>query len=164
MKWTFMADGETAQELSARLCRPLCMILRANRLFSDSWLLPGMEIAVPDEAFCETDRFPCPVLALAFPAFAREAAVFYDEEDLRLTAKRLGIPIRVIYALLGISGGKPPAGLKCLLPVPPSGSQIRTALPGNVIGDFALSGNVEAVRALNAIWGNVYPGMKILTV
>lgn len=72
MRMDVVQDGETLQMLSARLAVPGCMILRANRLFSPAWLLPGREIAVPDGAFCLTDEFLCPVAALNMPA--REGA------------------------------------------------------------------------------------------
>lgn len=63
-----MREGETLGQLSARLGVPGCMILRANRLFSAAWLLPGREIVVPGDDFCLADDFPCPVGALHRPA------------------------------------------------------------------------------------------------
>lgn len=61
-------EGETLDALSARLGVPGCMLLRANRLYSPAWLLPGRVIWVPDGQFCLTDSFPCPVEALDRPA------------------------------------------------------------------------------------------------
>ncbi len=61
-------DGETLDQLALRLGVPGCMILRANRLFSPAWLLPGREIDVPDPLFCLTDGGECPVAALMRPA------------------------------------------------------------------------------------------------
>lgn len=72
MRTDTVRDGESLQTLSARLGVPGCMILRANRLFSPAWLLPGREIEVPEGAFCLTDEFLCPVAALNTPA--REGA------------------------------------------------------------------------------------------
>ena len=48
MKTTIIREGETLGMLSARLGVPGCMILRANGLFSEAWLLPGRHIDVPD--------------------------------------------------------------------------------------------------------------------
>lgn len=61
-------DGETLDALSLRLGVPGCMILRANRVFSPAWLLPGREIDVPDPLFCLLDDGECPVAALMRPA------------------------------------------------------------------------------------------------
>ncbi len=60
-------EGEGLDALSARLGVPGCMLLRANRLFSPAWLLPGREIEVPDGDFCRYDDYPCPVGALYRP-------------------------------------------------------------------------------------------------
>lgn len=63
-----VGDHETLSALSARLGVPGCMLLRANRVFSPAWLLPGREIDVPDALFCLMDDGPCPVAALMRPA------------------------------------------------------------------------------------------------
>ena len=54
MKTTIIREGETLGMLSARLGVPGCMILRANGLFSEAWLLPGRHIDVPDADYCVT--------------------------------------------------------------------------------------------------------------
>ena len=59
-----MREGEGLDALSARLGVPGCMLLRANRLFSTAWLLPGRVIRVPEGDFCRTDDFICPAQAL----------------------------------------------------------------------------------------------------
>lgn len=61
-------ENETVQALSARLGVPGCMLMRANRIFSPSWLLPGREIDVPEGDFCLTDDALCPLRALKNPA------------------------------------------------------------------------------------------------
>ncbi|MEF9974729.1 MAG: LysM peptidoglycan-binding domain-containing protein [Clostridia bacterium] len=61
-------EGESLAHLSLRAQVPLCMLLRANRLYSPAWLLPGRELFVPTGDFCATDTFPCPVSALHTPA------------------------------------------------------------------------------------------------
>ena len=70
MKTTVIRESDTPASLSARLGVPYCRLLRANGLFSGAWLLPGREIAVPEETFCQTAAFPCPVLSLRAPARA----------------------------------------------------------------------------------------------
>lgn len=68
MRWDYVYEGESLNELSARLGVPGCMLLRANRIYSEAWLLPGRWIAVPDGDFCLWDRGICPVQALKMPA------------------------------------------------------------------------------------------------
>ena len=68
MRRDWVLEDETLSALSARLGLPGCMILRANRIFSEAWLLPGREIDVPDPLFCLTDEGQCPVAALMRPA------------------------------------------------------------------------------------------------
>ena len=69
---TVILEGETLDQLSARLGVPGCMLLRANRLFSAAWLMPGREIVVPEDTFCHDDDFPCPVGALNRPSCVQE--------------------------------------------------------------------------------------------
>ena len=64
--------GETLAALSARFDLPGCMILRANRVFTEAWLTPGREISIPDRDFCAADDFPCPYRALQYTAKERE--------------------------------------------------------------------------------------------
>lgn len=64
MKKDVVLEFESLEDLSGRLNVPGCMLLRANRLYSAAWLLPGREIDVPEAGFCETDSFECPVTAL----------------------------------------------------------------------------------------------------
>lgn len=68
MRQDRVGDNETLDMLSLRLGVPGCMLLRANRVFSEAWLLPGREIDVPEGEFCLWDDFICPVLALHRPA------------------------------------------------------------------------------------------------
>lgn len=64
MKEDVVREGEGLDALSARLHVPGCMLLRANRLYSPAWLLPGRVIRVPEGDFCRRDDFPCPAEAL----------------------------------------------------------------------------------------------------
>ena len=68
MRWDLVYEGETLSDLSARLGVPACMLMRANRLFSEAWLLPGREILVPDLDFCDWDEGICPREAVGMPA------------------------------------------------------------------------------------------------
>ena len=68
MRMDIVGDSESLGALSARLGVPGCMILRANRVFCEAWLLPGQRIAVPDPQFCLADAGQCPVAALMRPA------------------------------------------------------------------------------------------------
>lgn len=61
MAWTTIRVGETPEALSARLRRPVCMLLRANRLYSTAWLLPGRALLIPPPDFCDSDVGVCPV-------------------------------------------------------------------------------------------------------
>ncbi len=63
MRWDLVYEGETLSDLSARLRVPGCMLMRANRIYSEAWLLPGREIAVPDMDFCLRDSGVCPAEA-----------------------------------------------------------------------------------------------------
>jgi hypothetical protein len=44
------------------------MLMRVNRIWSEAWLLPGREIAVPDLDFCDWDEGACPREAVNMPA------------------------------------------------------------------------------------------------
>ncbi len=68
MREDVVNPGEGLDALAARLGVPACMLLRANRLFSPAWLMPGRVIRVPAGDFCRTDDFVCPVEALDRPA------------------------------------------------------------------------------------------------
>lgn len=68
MRWDFVYEGETLSDLSARLRVPGCMLMRANRLYSEAWLLPGREIVVPDLDFCRRGGGSCPRQAFRTPA------------------------------------------------------------------------------------------------
>ncbi len=64
MREDVVREGEGLDALSARLRVPGCMLLRANRVFSPAWLMPGRVIRVPEGDFCRVDDFPCPAEAL----------------------------------------------------------------------------------------------------
>ena len=150
MAKTRVTDGETPQSLSARVCRPLCMILRANRLFSTSWLLPGREIDVPDAGFCETDSFPCPSAAVRLPAVERRM-YFRRQGESRLEAARASrVPLRLI-----------PEERAFLTADAAGARRIYTVLPGDTVR--ALCRDEALFRSINSLTGPLYPGMKVLT-
>lgn len=68
MAFAVIGARETPQQLSARLGRPVCMLLRANGLYSQQWLLPGRRIFVPERDFCARDAGPCPLRMMKIPA------------------------------------------------------------------------------------------------
>ena len=63
-----IGQNESPEQLSARLNRPVCMLLRANRLYSTQWLLPGRQIVLPEADFCRCDSGLCPLKAMQIPA------------------------------------------------------------------------------------------------
>ena len=75
MRRDLVYEGESLGDLSARLGVPACMLMRANRLFSEAWLLPGREIVVPDRDFCWWDTGRCPLRALKTPARQAEERI-----------------------------------------------------------------------------------------
>ena len=68
MAYAYIGQQETPEQLSARLGRPICMLLRANRLCSTAWLLPGRQIIVPADDFCRRDAGACPMQLLHIPS------------------------------------------------------------------------------------------------
>ena len=78
MRWDSVYEGETLNGLSARLNVPSCMLMRANRLYSSAWLLPGRRILVPDRDFCWWDTGLCPRKAMLIPAVLTEGK--YEED------------------------------------------------------------------------------------
>ncbi len=68
MRWDYVYEGENLSELSVRLQVPACMLMRANRIYSEAWLLPGRQIMVPEKDFCWWDQGICPVKAMSSTA------------------------------------------------------------------------------------------------
>lgn len=146
---TVVAPNETPALLSARVGVPVCAILRANRLFSPAWLLPGREIDVPD--VCAPMDFPCPALAVRIPAHT--CRLFYGAA--KEIACASGLPLR---AVLAHAGRRVPWDVPLALALPEIDARwrLRTILPGEAP---ALT---PSERAVNALWGAAYPGMKML--
>ena len=146
MRKTVVRDGETAQALAQRVHRPLCMLLRANRVFSGAWFLPGREIEVPSGDFCGTSDFPCPSRVARLPAVEKRLYLARAGETREEIARACGVPARMI-----------PAGQRALcLPVCPDGWRIRTVKPGESVSD-------PYIRAVNGLSDKVLPGTRILS-
>ena len=134
MLWDRVRAGETLNMLSARLGRPACMIMRANRLISPAWLLPGREIIVPPEDFCAWDAGECPNRFFRCPARearTRTRCLTRPGERAQELARRCGLPERLVLLALG---GRRLDGVRELrLPAPPPGARIVTVLPGQTV-------------------------------
>lgn len=115
MKTTRIREGENLAMLSARLGVPGCMILRANGLFSEAWLLPGRLIEAPEKGYCAQAETPCPVRALgeeAMPVRPGDAWTLTRAEEAVSLARRLN---------------RPAGSLRLLLPLPerlPEGAEV----------------------------------------
>ena len=145
MSKTVVREGETARELALRVNRPLCMLLRANQVFSGAWLLPGREIEVPDGDFCGRCTFPCPARAVKNPAVEQRLYLARAGETGAEIARACSVPERLV------SGN----GRALRLPVCPDGWRIHTVKPGERVSD-------PYIRALNGLTGIAYPGTRIL--
>ena len=143
---TVVLEGETAWALARRVDRPLCMLLRANRLFSGAWLLPGREIEVPRGDFCRTSRFPCPARAARLPAVEQRLYLARSGETREEIARACGVPARMIAG----------SNRALRLTVCPDGWRIHTVKPGEYVND-------ARVRAVNGLFGDIFPGTQILT-
>ena len=166
MERTRVLEGETAAALSARLGRPICMILRASRLYSVAWLMPGREIAVPALSFCRTDSFCCPAYALTrCPADASERLRYTvgSGDRVRGIACALGMPERLFYLAAGRAAGELPSGTQLALPIIAAGEIVHVGHTDTMRSLCAAHGADEAsVRSLNKLWGPLLPGMRLL--
>lgn len=154
--------GESPEMLSARVGRPLCAILRANKLYSAAWLMPDMLINVPDMQFCARDAFACPVKALRAPAVHMRAYAMGEGESAHMAARALGVTPRIIYALAGASGEPIRRNTALTLPEVPSDYSVITVMPLDTFETLCAGEDEVKLRTLNAVWGHIYPGMKLL--
>lgn len=148
MAYAVIGQNETPEQLAARVGRPLCMLLRANRLYSEAWLLPGREIIVPQVDFCQKDAGVCPLRALEIPAerFAE-----------RSPAEQLEIPARL--RMWSDAHGR------AMLPEWRAGGRMLTIRPCETMAQFAVrAGRSEAeIRRINRYYGRPVPGMQLLS-
>ncbi len=164
MLWDRVRAGETLNMLSARLNRPACMIMRANRLASPAWLLPGREIIVPPEDYCMWDAGECPNRFFGCPA--REARprirhVPRPGERASDIARRYGLPERLV---LLAAGGRVTPGRALELPEPPPRARIVTVLPGQTVESICLRYRMspERLALINSLSAPLLPGMRVL--
>jgi len=158
---TVIRAGESPEELSERLNVPVCMLLRANGLFSPAWLLEGREIHVPDGEYCLHAEFPCPALLMRIPAAERACLIIRKDDSAGDIASLLSVPVRVVLACAGEKDLKNSEGRVLDVPLPPEGSRICTVQPGDTFASFS-RGREMYLRSVNALWGPLYPGMKVL--
>lgn len=165
MLWDRVRAGETLNMLSARLGRPACMIMRANRLISPAWLLPGREIIVPPEDFCAWDAGECPNRFFRCPARearTRTRCLTRPGERAQELARRCGLPERLVLLALG---GRRLDGVRELrLPAPPPGARIVTVLPGQTVESICIRYGMapERFALINSLSAPVLPGMRVL--
>jgi len=165
MRGDVVREGETLSSLSARLGVPGCMLLRANRLHSPAWLLPGREIAVPEGDFCRWDGFRCPAESLRCAAGAqRRTAAVARGDTARDIARRYGLTERLVLLAAGSPSGGLPEGIALRLPVAPPGCARVIALPGETAASVARKYGIaeSRLRQLNALWGALWPGTQLL--
>ncbi len=167
MRWDVVREGESLSMLSIRLGRPGCMLMRANRIYSPAWLLPGREIAVPEPDFCLWDSFRCPAQAVQCPAVERrreaERVIGLGDSALSL-ARETGLTERMVYRAARRARGDLPLGLRIRLPLPPENCVCVNAAPGERIEELArrYGAQVYEIRQLNDFWGPILPGMRLL--
>ncbi|MDO4357887.1 MAG: hypothetical protein Q4E13_15400 [Clostridia bacterium] len=145
MNWAIIGEGESPGELSARLRRPICVLLRANRLYSTAWLLPGRELFVPEADFCGRDVGPCPLRMVEISAerFAQGICPGMPER-LQLWSRTHGGRILPEWA------GQPDGAALTLRPFE------------SVAGLAKRGGSDEAtVRRWNRYYGGACPGVQL---
>lgn len=168
MLWDRVRAGETLNMLAARLDRPACMIMRANRLSSPAWLLPGREIIVPPRDFCAWDAGECPRAFFSCPAQEGGAHIRHSVragERVGDVARRYGLPERLVLLACGPSaGGALPPGRTLTLPLPPPGAELITVMPGQSVESLCLRCGMSRERfaLINSLSAPLYPGMRVL--
>ena len=165
MLWDRVRAGETLNMLSARLNRPACMIMRANRLTSPAWLLPGREIIVPPEDYCMWDAGECPNRFFRCPARderPRLRHVLRPGERAQDVARRYGLPERLVLLAAGTRALSP--GRAIYLPAPPAGAHIVTVMPGQTVESICLAHRMtpERFALINSLSAPLMPGMRVL--
>jgi len=160
-------ENETLGALSARLGVPLCMLMRANRLASAAWLLPGREIAVPEGDFCEKDSFPCPKRLVQAVAKGKETEVFIAEagDTIGSAARTLGTTKRLLLMTRG-RGGELKEGERILIEREKCQKRIGSVLPGETAeafcGRMGCTDEKEILRLNDVENGQLWPGMQLI--
>lgn len=148
MAHAVIGPNETPEQLSVRLARPVCMLLRANRLYSTAWLLPGRHIVVPSADFCRKDVGACPALLLRQPSETYEPCE---------PAVRQRLPGR-LQRWSDTHGG-------VQLPQWRKAGCTRTLRPYETMAAFARRTGCteEELRRINRYYGRAVPGVQLLT-
>lgn len=157
--------GETLNMLAARLKLPACMIMRANRLTSPAWLLPGREICVPPLNYCAHDHGICPCKLLECPAGCARGPIACRGEAISGIARMYGITERLAILLCA----PPPDGLPCAyaeaeVPALPDGAAIITVMPGQSAESLCrrYGMDIEKFMRINRISAPLLPGMRVI--
>lgn len=145
--------GESPQAFALRAGRPLCMLMRTNALIGSAWILPGREMAIYDE--CGQTDFPCPAMLFRARIPLLEGYIFKEGEDYRETARRKGLPERLVFLSMKEKNNAGAA----YLPVVEEGMRVHTCGLKDTWENFP---DEADIRLLNRCWGCLYPGMKIL--
>lgn len=164
MLWERVRAGETLSMLAARLDRPACMIMRANRLISPAWLMPGREVMVPPADYCLWDAGECPRTLFGCPARrgrARVRHVLRAGESVGDVAHAHGLTERLVIMA---AGGEWRSGMALELPIPPPGTRIVTVMPGQTVESISLRFGMSKERfaMINSLSAPLMPGMRVL--
>lgn len=122
VRYETILPNESPAQLSARLNRPVCMLLRANRLYSVAWLLPDREILLPERDFCRRDAGICPCCLLEKPLKAIPSAgkaTLRPKETMAGFAVRHSCAVRDVCELNRLQG-RPVPGMRLCLPDSPA--------------------------------------------
>jgi len=164
---TVVGIGETPAMLSARTGVPVCMLLRANRLVSPAWLLPGREISIPRGEFCEKDAFPCPKKLLDAEAAEEKTEVCIVEcrDTVSSVACAFGTTERLV--LLSRRRYDPlQEGERILIGSALCNRRVGTVLPGETLAEACRrlgANDLQAAVRLNRLEdGRVWPGMRLI--
>ena len=166
-KKTIVGVDETPAMLSARTGVPVCMLLRANRLLSTAWLLPGREIRLPDGDFCLKDAFPCPkeLVNAAASEEKTEVCITGTGDTIASIADALGTTERLVLLARGRSGPLR-EGERILIRAALCKKRIGSVLPGEMIEEVCRRLDIEDIQAAAQLNGLndwcVWPGMRLI--
>ncbi len=150
-------ENESAQELALRLNCPLCMLLRANGVFSGAWIEMSDDVALPDGNTCKENDFPCPVAFMKAEIPERVGYIVEEGDTAESISEKFRLPARLVISLSKPKGLK--AGEGIFLPRREENMKIVTASIHTAWRDFE---NTPAVMLLNNHFARLYPGMKLL--
>lgn len=150
-------ESESMQELALRLNCPLCMLLRANGVFSGVWTEMSEEVIVPDENTCKASDFPCPVQFVKAEIPERIGWIVEKGDTAVNISEKFHLPTRLVKSLLKPNG--PMEGRGIFLPKADKSMKIITVSIHTTWRDFE---NAPEIMLLNNHFTCLYPGMKLL--